>query len=302
MSSFSYRENIPLAQANTVILPVPLEETTSFNKGTRLGPEAILQSSLELEYFDEELLFNIHDYAMIHTADSLYKYQEEELEDFHKRLFQSVYHLHQTEFLVCLGGEHSISASIIPARFQSLLNHNKIAGNFRRCTVVVIDAHADLRDSYEGSKLSHASISKRIADIDYPLVQIGIRVISQEEFQVALEKNTITQFFSHQLQSSDHYSIMLKQLMKLTGPVYISVDMDALDLSIAPSVGNPVPGGLSWWQLLDILRTLLLTSKCQVIGADIVETIPDFPQQRTQYTAAQILFKMIAYYTYKHFK
>ena len=183
-------------------------------------------------------------------------------------------------FLLALGGEHSITAPLVEA----------CAAAYGSISVLQIDAHADLRDSYLGTKHSHACVMRRVLEITPHICQVGVRSYSPEE-QLAFP-DRVAAFITPRAIARDMCWVD-RAISMLHAPVYITVDMDGLDPSIAPGVGTPEPGGLSWQQVLKLLRGVC--TRKQVVGADIVEVRPIPPNHVTEFVAARLACKIIAY-------
>jgi agmatinase len=182
-----------------------------------------------------------------------------------------------------LGGEHSLSAPPIA----------EARNYFPDLTVVHIDAHGDLRDEYEGTRLSHASIERRVVDLGIPLTEIGIRSFSPEEAEFLRSKPDVAIVWGHQL-AKGTATIPWARLSKHT---YVTIDLDALDPSEMPAVGTPEPGGLHWYQLLDLFREIC--QRTTIVGMDVVELCPMENQTRADFLAAKLVYKMIGYRFYE---
>ncbi len=268
--------------AQFIIIPAPMEVTVSYGKGTKLGPSALLESSTQLETYDIELDSEAVCRG-VHTFDSV---DQEGLgpEEYLKKLRERVSScVKDKKIPVVIGGEHSLSYAV----FQGISDHKK------GFSILHFDAHLDLRDSYDGSKYSHASVIRRMRDHrkDFDkITAVGIRSVSPEEAAYLKETPDHKVFYAHQFYGKD----LSSQIADTLGDeIYIAFDVDALDPSIMPSTGTPEPGGLGWYQTLDILRKSIKGRK--VIGMDIVELAPDKVNHYSQFTAAKLLYKMLAY-------
>ncbi|HLX56886.1 MAG TPA: agmatinase [Ktedonobacteraceae bacterium] len=269
------------ATARVIIIPAPLEYSVCYMKGTERGPQAILDASSQMELYDEELdccpievgIYTCPalDYRGMDHAAAL-KVTGEAAREVLRR--------GQLPFI--LGGEHSLSASPIAAAREF----------FPDLTVVHIDAHGDLRDEYEGSKLSHASIERRVVDMGIPLTEIGIRSFSPEEAEFMQTRPDVAIVWNYQLARGD----AVIPWQRLSQHTYLTVDLDAIDPAEMPAVGTPEPGGLRWHQLLDLLRALF--SRTIVVGMDVVELCPMAGQTRADFLAAKLVYKMIGYRFY----
>ncbi|MDR0392105.1 MAG: agmatinase [Planctomycetaceae bacterium] len=283
MSFFSLpKELSDPATAKFFIQPVPYEGTVSFLKGTVNGPDAILSVSDQMEHFDEELLFDITQsgiatFPTIPPANS----PEEQF----NRIYQTIHErnlFQKNRIPIFLGGEHSITPPIVSCASEL----------YDEISVLQFDAHADLRDSYTGTKYSHGSAMRRVLEYTQNLVQVGIRSFSEEEAQYYPDR--IKQFITPALLVRD-YSFCLDQILhKLSDQIYITIDIDVFDPSFAPGTGTPEPGGLSWREVTDILRRVCEAKN--VVGVDIVEVAPlGGNNVITEFMAARLVGKIIAY-------
>ncbi len=264
--------------ARVTIIPAPLEYSVCYMKGTEHGPQAILDASSQMELYDEELdscpieigVFTnpILDYHNMDHATALHTTGE---------AVRAVLKRGQLPFT--LGGEHSLSAPVIAAVHEQ----------YPDLTVVHIDAHGDLRDEYEGTPLSHASIERRVVDMGIPLLEIGIRSFSPEEAEFLKTKPNVSIVWAYQL-ARGLATIPWERLGKHT---YVTVDLDAFDPSEMPAVGTPEPGGLHWYQVLDLFREIC--ARTTIVGMDVVELCPMPGQTRADFLAAKLVYKMIGY-------
>jgi agmatinase len=261
-----------------VILPVPYEQTTTFKTGTREGPQAIIYASREVETFDEELRKEPYK-AGIHTLEEV-EMTVGNPEKMVERVSQIAKELvDMNKKVVLLGGEHTISIGAVKA----------LSGAFENLSVLQLDAHADLRDSYQESKYSHACTMRRIGEIA-PFVGAGIRSLSLEEQEFAEEKK-VDLFLAKDLMKSSGWVDQV--LSKLSQNVYLTMDLDFLDPSIMPSVGTPEPGGLLWNQSLDLLKRLAESKN--IVGFDCVELCPIPGLVAPDFLAAKLVYKIIGY-------
>lgn len=265
-----------LEEANAVVLPVPFEGGISYEAGTAKGPEAIIEASRQLEYFDLELgcepcrkfsCFTASDLALGKEPDSALKTISD--------AFQAL--LEKNKFVLMLGGDHSISIGAFEALARNL-QHPEL-------TILQLDAHADLRDTYLDSKLNHADVMRRARE-KFHCVQAGIRSISAEEMEF-IEKNRIKNiFFKPSFDAKKIVSACREN-------VYLTLDLDVLDPSIMPSTGTPEPSGFNYKQLFELLS--LLFSKKNVVSADVVELMPIKGMHAPDVLAATICYKILAY-------
>ena len=248
--------------ADVLILPVPYEKTVTYKTGTARGPEAILKASRQLEFYEEDAGWCPAEYMRIATLDPLSVKFSDEI-SFFDHLFDTVSALPGQNLLIALGGEHSITPEMVFARLPD--------GG----TVVQVDAHADLRPSYHGSVYNHACPMFRLRERGYDLVQIGIRSLHAREAEDITGDEGITAFFDRTLQRMDGWQMLLQHLNSLTGPVWLTVDMDGFDPALVAGVGTPQPGGLSWHQGVEIVETLMNNQKIDIRGIDILELVPE---------------------------
>jgi agmatinase len=263
--------------AKVAILPVPYDGTTEWHGGARSGPRSIIDASFYLEWYDIELQEEIFQVG-IHTLPEV-----EPAYNNPETMIQRVYHatadlMEASKFVVTLGGEHSISLGAIRAHLEKYGN----------CTVLHLDAHADLRDEYLGTRYSHACVMRRVTDL-CPAVQVGIRAISHDEREYVSSKGVRTFFFDPPLPSLPTEEI----IRTLTENVYVTIDLDVFDPSIMAAVGTPEPGGLLWDQVLSLLRTVARDRR--IIGFDIVELCPDQGPEACSFLAAKLAYKLIGY-------
>lgn len=269
------------SSSKIVVLPVPYEGTTSYGKGTKNGPSAILKASQIVEDYDVELGFEPYKrVGGIHTAPPV-----KVSKDPHKAVYLSVRKIFSAgKIPLMLGGEHSISYGAVRAAKEF----------YPDLSVLQFDAHADLRDSYHGSKYSHACIMRRIRPM-CPAVQVGIRSQDREETDYIKEyglRKSI--FYAHEYDDSRIPSIV----KGLTDNVYITVDVDGFDPSVIPATGTPEPGGLSWEQVLAVLKKVI--AEKNVVGADVVELAPKPDLHYADYTIAKLVYKIIGYLSLKY--
>lgn len=271
-------ESSSLEKSRVVILPVPYDSTSSYKAGTRDGPRAILNASRNMELFDEELLEDISPVG-IHTLPEL-------MPDCHgpDRTIQKVYQatreiLEQDKVLVTLGGEHSISLGSIRAYKE----------RYPGLSVLQIDAHLDLRNSYAGTPYNHACVMRRVSEL-CPLTQVGIRSFSEEEYNLVKEKG-LNPFYQSLINNWGDWPEEV--IERLSGEVYVTIDLDGLDPAIMPSVGTPEPGGLGWHETLRLLKRV--AEKRRVVGFDVMELCPDPTNVAPDFLAARLVYKLIGY-------
>jgi len=266
-------------KARFAVLPVPYDSTTSFQTGTRNGPAAVIRASQQVELFDDELGEEYYK-AGVATLDAVTPHMGGPAE-MHERLFKIARQVvADGKFLLALGGEHSITSALVRA---ALTRHRKLS-------VLQIDAHADLRDEYEGTPFSHASVMRRVLDLGVPIAAVGIRNYSREE-QRCIRKRKIPVISARDCHSSETW--IDRALAALGEAVYVTIDIDGFDPAYAPGTGTPEPGGLDWYDVTTLLR--ILAAEKEIVAADIVEVMPVPGQAVTEFLAAKLAYKLIAY-------
>lgn len=268
-------------RADALLLALPVEKTVSYGTGTAGGPQAIFDASLQLETFDEETLVDFADAPHIHALAPLSA--EGDIEECLARIRDHVRPL-RGKFLLAIGGEHMVTYGVI----------NGLVEDPAEVTIVQIDAHADLADELRGRRWSHGTVMRRLWEQGCGLMQIGIRSLTRDEHVVATAGPRITTYYAHRLQ--DQWSEVLESLRKLTGKVYLTFDVDGLDPGIIPSTGTPMPDGLSWRQAMDVIRVLATESRCDWIGADVVEFVPSAASPGCDPAAARLVAKVLAWW------
>jgi agmatinase len=268
--------------ARVTIIPAPLEYSVCYMKGTAKGPQAILNASSQIELYDEELELcpievgvytrPLLDYSGMDHATALKATGN---------VVREVLQRGQLPFT--FGGEHSLSAPVIAAARDA----------YPDLTVVHIDAHGDLRDTFEGTKLSHAAIERRVVEMGIPLLEIGIRSFSAEEAAFMKTHPDVAIVWARQI-ARGQATIPWQRLSQHT---YVTIDLDAIDPGEMPAVGTPEPGGLSWYQVLDLFREICQRSV--VVGMDLVELCPMAGQAHAEFLAAKLAYKMIGYRFYQ---
>jgi agmatinase len=262
-------------ESGIIILPVPYDETSTWMRGADKGPGAILEASVNLEFYDVETSSEAH-LKGINTVGPVLEKQTP------GKLVNEVYSrtsaiLEDKKFPVIIGGNHTVSIGSIKA----------FSEYFDDLSVLQLDAHADLRLEYEGSEFNHACAMARAREFA-PVVQVGIRSMSESELPYA-ERERI--FFSHELfYNKDLYS---KAIDKLTKNVYITIDLDVFDPSIMPSTGTPEPGGPQYYELMHFLRDVI--KRRNVVGFDVVELCPSDMNKAPDFIAAKIIYQLLSY-------
>ena len=272
-------ENSSWPEARIAVLPVPLELTTTYMKGTSRGPGALLKASHQVELYDDELHTETYRQGIV-TLPSL-KINTGDAGKAVDRIEKEVaYILNEKEKLVLIGGEHTVTVGAVRA-YQK---------RFPALSVLHLDAHADLRESYEGSPYSHACVMSRIKAV-CPFVSVGIRSLCSEEAEL-IRSESIPMFDIHAIRKNPNW--MNDSILRLEDPVYITLDLDVLDPSVMPSVGTPEPGGLFWSELTGYLKEVF--KRKQVVGFDLVELSAQSEKEYGAFTAAKLLYRMIGYW------
>jgi agmatinase len=273
-------------QASVVVVPVPYDSTASYGVGARFGPNAIIDASTQLELYDIELGMNICDRLPIHTLDELAldKSDPAKMAELVAKAVGSIVKLGKKP--VILGGEHSITAGAV-AGFS----------NPKELSVLQIDAHADLRDSYEETKYSHACTMRRVRELTDSAVQVGIRSMCDEEAEY-IQKEGIEKSIFYAKDLKDMDGSIDSILSQLKEQVYVTVDADGFDPSLIPGTGTPEPGGLLWDDVLSLMKAV--SEKKKVVGFDVVEVLPTPPLRTSEFIAAKLAYRMMGYFWAQH--
>jgi agmatinase len=265
-----------------LVLPLPVDLTASWERGTAAGPQAIITASHHIELFDEEVAA-----VPAVAAGGIATVAEPELPTDPQAAFEAVTELaaglvRRDRQLISLGGEHSVTAALVHA-------HRTVWPDL---CVVQIDAHADMRDSYRGSRFNHACPMRRIMDEGVHVTGIGIRSIDESE------KGYMLSDLSRIYPAHHVAGCLAEKAREIVGAlpsrhVYLTIDLDGFDPSVVPAVGTPVPGGLGWYETLSFLR--VLAGSREIIGADVVELSPRPGLHYADAAAARLIHKLIAY-------
>jgi agmatinase len=272
--------------ARVVVLPVPYEATTTYVQGCKHGPAALLEASDQLEYYDIELgcetgyAIGVHTTAPIADTRSGEIVDREAMEAIAARVCQLQ---RDGKFIVTIGGEHSITGGVVTGYRRALGDEP--------FTVVQIDAHGDLRDTYEGSGYNHACVMRRVLDLDLPLLPIGIRSICQEEADLIRDRQ-LPVFWADKI-AADSGWIERAIAAIPTEKVFLTIDLDGLDATVIPGVGTPQPGGLGWYETLTFIRRLFESRTA--IGMDVMELCPLPGLVISEFSAAKLVYRAIGY-------
>ncbi len=264
-----------LKNAEIVVMPIPYDGTSTWIKGADKGPAAILEASANMELYDIETDSEVFKMG-IHTTKAVTEKSSPE------KMTAAVYknalkYVADDKFLVSIGGEHSVSVGAIQA----------YAETYEKLTVLQFDAHSDMRPEYEGSRYNHACAMSRAVEF-CPLVQVGIRSMDVEEKKYITKKRV---FFAEERMQNPGW--MDKAVKLLSENVYITIDLDVFDPSIMPSTGTPEPGGLYWYEVLEMIRKV--NKKCNIVGFDVVELCPNNIDKAPDFLASKLIYKILSY-------
>ena len=262
------------ARAHTVILPVPFDKTSTWIKGADKGPAAILEASANLEFYDIETDKEVFKKG-IFTAKAIHAGSSSVL--IQKTDAKVSRYLKDDKLVVTLGGEHSVSIGVIKS----------YARRYRDLSVLHLDAHADSRDSYEGSPYNHACVIARVREFTRNVVSVGVRSMDVSERPAIDKKRT---FFAHEIHDSDKW--IDNAVCLLTDTVYATIDLDVFDPGIMPSTGTPEPGGLGWYQVMKLLSSVSKSKR--VVGFDVVELCPS-NLKAPDFLAAKLIYTLLSY-------
>ena len=269
-----------LEEARVVVLPIYYEMAPSFGSGAGEGPYHLLNASFELECLDEETLVDWRQLG-IHTVPGVFPTQEPEKAVAEIEAAAGRY-LEDGRFLFAVGGDHAITIGLSRA----------VASRYTDLGVLQLDAHLDLRDHWNGSRYNHACVMRRIAeDAKLPFVQVGIRSFCPEEFDY-IKAHHLYPFYAHNLNPADN-SWMDDVVYALPDNVYITIDLDGLDPAIVPGTGTPVPGGLTYRQVVELIKKV--GAEKNVVAADINELAKIEGSVVSEFTAAKLATKLFVY-------
>lgn len=264
------------------MIPVPLEQTVSYGGGTASGPGAILEASYQLENYDREFgcepatQFGIYTHPELELAGAA--------EAAHVQIYEAVRECYRKDRLLgILGGEHSLTGPAVRAVCDAVKEP---------ITVVQLDAHADLRDEYEGSKLSHASVSRRLLELPQvtEILQLGVRSLCTEEADVIASESRVTTWFVEDVREGKHLTPLLNSVRGKN--VYLTLDVDCFDPSIMASTGTPEPNGFSYSEAEDIVRRVMEVSN--LVAFDCVELAPRESNHAPDFTIAKFLYRLLS--------
>lgn len=271
------KENAVLEHSKVILLTVPYDGTSTWGKGADKGPELFLNASENMELYDIETDSEPYHHGVYLAGEVTENSSPEAMTE---AVYQKTKTLlaHKDKLFTLFGGEHSVSIGAIRA----------VGEVYENLTVLQLDAHTDLRPEFHGSACNHACAVFE-ANQKHNLVQVGIRSMDIEEKQYLPKDNV---FFAHQIHQNPNW--IDDVLERVSGNVYITIDLDAFDPSFAPSTGTPEPGGLPWYPTLELLYKVF--KKCNVVAFDIVELMDSPMAKPTAFLAAKLYYKMLAYY------
>lgn len=268
-------------KSKVVIAQAPYDRTATYIKGSRSGPAAIVDASAYLERYDDELNFETFKIG-IHTQEPL-SIEALAPEEMVQRVYSSIQDVFKAgKFPVMLGGEHSVSIGAVKAMKEACPN----------LSVLHLDAHNDLRNEYFGSPLNHGCVARRICEMAN-IVQVGTRSISREE------KDFLAAQANGRIRTISVYDILEMPMWKdtatnaLSENVYVSVDLDVFDPAVMPAVGTPEPGGIGWYEALDLLKRVAKDKR--IVGFDVVELCPIKGQVASDFLAAKLVYRLLGY-------
>jgi len=261
-------------QSRIAILPIPYDGTATWQKGADRGPAALLAASANMELYDIETDTEVYHQGITTLAPIAYP---ESPEDLAKIVADKTGQLlDDGKFVVGIGGEHSISIGLA----QAHVNH------FANLSVLQLDAHSDLRDEYEHSRYNHACVMARIREL-CPIMQVGIRSLDISELP-RLDKARVV--FAHEFRNSPE--IFEKICANLTDNVYLTVDLDVFDPAVFPSTGTPEPGGLDWYDVINIIAHVI--QKKRIVGLDVNELLPNPSNKAPDFLAAKLIYRTLS--------
>jgi len=260
--------------SKVTILPVPFDKTCSWMKGSAKGPRAIIIASKNMELYDIETASEVYKNG-IHTARELTAGTSKTMI---AKVCSGVRQcLHDEKFVVVLGGEHTVSLG-------SIMAHNEL---FNDLSILHLDAHSDMRDAYEGNRYSHACVMARVKDFNGRITSVGIRSMDSSELKNISRKNI---FYASDIQKSTDW--IKKVSANLSRNVYVTIDLDVFDPSVMPSTGTPEPGGLGWYEVMDLLEHVSRSKT--IVGFDVVELSPT-KNPAPDFLAAKLIYKLLSF-------
>lgn len=267
--------------ANVVVLPIPFDGTSTWGKGADKGPAAIIEASRNMELYDIETDSEVYK-KVIFTAKPINAKTAKLLAE--KTSAQTKKYLADNKFTASIGGEHSVSLGPIMA----------YAEKFKDLSVLHLDAHSDRRDSYEGDKYSHACVIARAQEYVKTIVSVGIRSMDVGE-KKNIKRDKI--FYAHEICTprlgGAGVGWVDEVTKNLTDNVYLTIDLDVFDIGIMPSTGTPEPGGLNWYEVVNLIKEV--SKQKNIVGLDVVELAPNKINKAPDFLAAKLIYTILGY-------
>ncbi|MBR5198110.1 MAG: agmatinase [Alistipes sp.] len=268
-------EEMCYQSAAIAILPVPYDGTSTWIKGADLGPKALLEASYNLEFYDIETRTEVYKRGIATLEPVTEAASPEAMADAVERRMEQI--LLDGKFPVLIGGEHSVSIGAFRA----------MARRYPNLSILQLDAHSDMRDEYEGSACNHACVMARAKELTPHITQVGIRSSAREEQHNIYPYRT---FYAHDIVGQDGWQERVSQ--QLTDAVYVTIDLDVLDPAYMPSTGTPEPGGLSYREVITLLRRVI--KEHRVVGLDVVELCPNPTAKASDFLAAKLIYQFLS--------
>lgn len=274
--------------SSVVIIPIPYDGTASYKSGARHAPRAIINSSIELETYDIEIQKDISEKGIFTTPEI--SPLASDPKDMLLKIETTIDNLKlKKQITGTIGGDHSVTIGSVKS----------VIKRFPDLSILYLDAHADLRDTYMGTKWGHASVARRLKSI-CKVVQIGVRSISSEEINYISKSKSENEIFFWDNTKDNLQETIDSALKQLSNQVYISIDLDVLDPSIMSAVGNPEPGGMNWEEINLIIKQT--AQNHSIVGFDVTELSPNEGPESCSFTAAKLIYKLIGFATEKNKK
>lgn len=268
-------EEMCYQSAAIAILPVPYDGTSTWIKGADRGPKALLEASYNLEFYDIETRTEVYKRGIATLEPVTEAASAEAMADAVERRMEQI--LLDGKFPVLIGGEHSVSIGAFRA----------MARRYPHLSILQLDAHSDMRDEYEGSACNHACVMARAKELTPHITQVGIRSSAREEQHNICPDRT---FYAHDIVGQEGWQERVSQ--QLTEAVYITIDLDVLDPAYMPSTGTPEPGGLSYREVITLLRRVI--KEHRVVGLDVVELCPNPTAKASDFLAAKLIYQFLS--------
>ena len=268
-------EQMCYAKAAIAVLPVPYDGTSTWIKGADRGPEALLEASYNLEFYDIETATEVYRRGIATLEPVTESSSPEAMADEVERRVGQI--LDDGKFPVVIGGEHSVSIGAFRAMAR---RHPKLS-------ILQLDAHSDMRDEYEGSPCNHACVMARAKELTQSITQVGIRSSAREEQHNIVPEHI---FYAHRIAEDATWQQRVSE--QLTEEVYITIDLDVFDPAFVPSTGTPEPGGLSYREVMGLLRRIVREHR--VVGLDVVELCPNPAAKASDFLAAKLVYQFLS--------